>query len=61
MSNDITINAETKNNRVNKLTKMYLIHLEFTLQYITYLLLYYKEHIHMTSNESTTNVEKIIE
>ena len=30
--NDNTINAE-KNNRVNKMTKLHSIHLEFTLQY----------------------------
>ena len=35
VSNDRTINVETKNNRVNKMAKLHLIHLEFTLQYIT--------------------------
>ena len=36
MSNDSTINVERKNNRVNKITKLHLIHLELTLQYITF-------------------------
>ena len=35
MSNDSTINVQKKNNRVNKITKLDSIHLEFTLQYIT--------------------------
>ena len=33
--NDSTINVETKSDRVNKITKLHLIHLEFTLQHIT--------------------------
>ena len=32
--NDSTINVETKSDKVNKMTKLHLIHLEFTLQYI---------------------------
>ena len=35
INNDSTINVETKNNRMNKMTKLHLIHIEFTLQYIT--------------------------
>ena len=35
INNDSTINVETKNNRMNKMTKLHSIHLEFTLQYIT--------------------------
>ena len=35
MSNDSTINVETKNNRINKMTKLYSIHIELTLKYIT--------------------------
>ena len=34
MSNDSTKNVQ-KNNRVNKITKLHLIQLIFTLQYIT--------------------------
>ena len=34
MSNDSTINVETKSDRVNKKTKLYSIYLEFTLLYI---------------------------
>ena len=34
-SNDNTINVKTENNRINKMTKLHSIHLEFTLQYIT--------------------------
>ena len=34
MSNDSTINVQTKTNRVNKITKLDLLQLEFTLQYI---------------------------
>ena len=34
-SNDSTINVETKSDRLNKMTKLHLIHLEFTLRYIT--------------------------
>ena len=33
--NDSTINVETKSDRVNNMTKLHLIHLEFTLQHIT--------------------------
>ena len=33
-SNDSTINVETKSDRLNKMTKLHLIYLEFTLQYI---------------------------
>ena len=35
-SNDSIINVETKHNTVNKMTKLHSIHLEFTLQYITF-------------------------
>ena len=58
MSNNSTINVQTKNNRVNKITKLDSTHLEITLQYIT-LTSYYiaKEHIQMISNNSTSNVE----
>ena len=35
MSIDSTINVETKNNRVNEMTKLHLIQLKFTLLYIT--------------------------
>ena len=35
MSNGSTINVETKNNRMNKMTKLHSIQLELTLQYIT--------------------------
>ena len=42
-SNDSTINAETKNNEVNKMKN--------------YLLFYCKGHIQMTSNGSTINVK----
>ena len=34
-SNDSIINVETKNNRMNKMTKRHSIHIEFTLLYIT--------------------------
>ena len=34
-SNDSTINVETKSDRLNKMTKLHLIYLEFTLRYIT--------------------------
>ena len=56
---DITINVETKNNRINKIIKLHLIHLEFILQYIT-LTSYYivKGHIQMTSNHININVEQ---
>ena len=36
MSNDSTINVETKNNAVNKITKLHLKCLELILQYITF-------------------------
>ena len=36
ISNDSTIDEVTKNNIVNKITKLHSIHLEFTLQYITF-------------------------
>ena len=35
ISNNSTINMETKNDTVNKIRKLHLIQLEFTLQYIT--------------------------
>ena len=60
---DITINVETKN-RINKITKLDLIHfkyLHYNIHYITiyhtYLLLYCKGHIQMISNDSIINVE----
>ena len=34
-SNKSIINVETKNNRINKMTKRHSIYLEFTLLYIT--------------------------
>ena len=34
-SNDSIINMETKNNRVNKMTKLNSIHIELTLKYFT--------------------------
>ena len=35
-NNNRTINVETKkNNRVNKMTKLHSIYVEFTLQYVT--------------------------
>ena len=57
--NDNTINVETKNNRVNKMTKLHSIHLEFTLQYIT-LTVYYilKDIFEMISNDNTIIVER---
>ena len=58
MSNDTTTNVKTKNNRVNKMTKLHSIHLEFTLQfYHTYPLLYCKGHIQIMSNDTTPNVK----
>ena len=44
----------TKNNRVNKMTKLYSIHIEFIEHYNT--ILYCKVHIQMTGNNSTINV-----
>ena len=35
MIHDSITNVKTKNNRVNKMTKLHSIHLEFMLQYIT--------------------------
>ena len=35
INNDSIINVETKNNRMNKMTKFHPIQLEFTLQYST--------------------------
>ena len=35
MSNDSTINMETKSNRMKKMTKLHPIQLEITLKYIT--------------------------
>ena len=34
-SNDSIINVKTKKYRVNKMTKLHLIHLDLTLQYVT--------------------------
>ena len=47
-----------KNNRMNKTTKLYLIHIKFTLQYII-LIDYYivKETFKMASNDNTIKVE----
>ena len=36
-SNDITINVETKNNRINKMTKLDSIHLEYLYYNILHL------------------------
>ena len=50
-SNDSIINVVTKNYIMNKMTKLYSIHSEFTLQAChTYHLLYFNGHIEMTSN-----------
>ena len=56
-SNDNMKNAR-KINRMNKTTKINLIHIKLTLQYMT-LTHYYivKGHIQMTSNNSTISVE----
>ena len=34
-SNDNTIDVEPKNKKINKITKLHSIHIEFALQYIT--------------------------
>ena len=45
-------------NKVNKMAKLHSVHLEFIITiYHTYLLLYCKGYIQMTSNDSTINVE----
>ena len=46
-----------KQNRVNEMKTSPSIHVEFILHYITYILLQCKEHIQITSNHSTINVE----
>ena len=44
INNDNTINVEMKNNRMNKMTKLHLIHIELTLKiYHTYPLLIAKD------------------
>ena len=35
MSNDSTVNVETKNNITNKMTKLHSTHIKFTLHYVT--------------------------
>ena len=58
-SNHSNINVEiNKNNRVNKLIILNLIHLQIILHYVT-LADYYiaKRHIQLTSNHSNVNVE----
>ena len=58
MSNDSTINVETKNNRLKKKTKLHLNTLKiYITMYHTYFLLYCKGHIQMMSNDRTINVE----
>ena len=56
-SNDSIINVETKTNRMNKMTKLPSIYLEFTLQYITLTCYNIVKDIQMTSNDSIINVE----
>ena len=38
INNDNTINVETKNNGMNKITKLYSMQLKIILQYISHLL-----------------------
>ena len=58
MSNDSTINVETKNNKMKKMTKLHLIHLEFILQYIGLTNYYIVKYIfRWINNYNTINVE----
>ena len=56
-SNNRTLKVEIKN-RMNNMTQLYSIDLEFTLQYITFTnyYIYCKEHIQMITNDSTINL-----
>ena len=56
-SNDTTTNVKTKNNRVNKMKNCFNTLRIYITIYHTYPLLYCKEHIQMTSNDSIINVK----
>ena len=57
-SRDSTINVETKNNRVNKLTNIALNTLRiYIIIHHTYQLLYCKGNIQIRSRDNTINVE----
>ena len=50
--------CKQKNNRVNKMTTLNLIHLEVILHYILHLpVLYYKEHIQIKRYHSNVNMK----